>query len=145
VVNENASYDVRLFFPDGTVMTPDQYPYLANIIPSQVGHLVTVYKGQQVDLQDHPVVNPAEFRLDAAYPNPFNAQTTIHYSVARASHVQIDIFNINGQRVTSLINADQTTGVHSVSWNAVDLPSGVYIYRLQTDGRALSQKMVLLK
>jgi hypothetical protein len=83
--------------------------------------------------------------LYANYPNPFNPVTTISYYMKIKSHVTLEIFNIIGERVARLVNDDVPSGFHKVTWNASNLPSGVYICSLNTGTEVLNQKLVLLK
>ena len=94
------------------------------------------------------VVAP-ELRLDQNYPNPFNPSTTIRYSIPQSGKVCLDIFNLKGQKVQTLINGIQDSGVHSVVWNGTDakgrsVGSGVYFYRLTGPGQT-SKRMLLMK
>lgn len=84
------------------------------------------------------------------YPNPFNPTTTIRFQMQKASKVKIDIYNLRGQRVTTLLNENRSAGVNSVVWNGVDsknepVASGVYFYRIACDGANKSSKILLLK
>ncbi len=93
---------------------------------------------------------PAEFALADNYPNPFNPQTTIEYSLEKASQVTVDIYSITGRRVQTLVNAYQTAGTHSVLFNGVDnsgspLPSGIYFYTLTSGEQSITKKMILAK
>jgi len=93
---------------------------------------------------DGPVV-----RVDN-YPNPFNPTTTIRFTLDYASPTRLDIFNIAGQRVAALADGYLEAGEHSLIWNGRDengarVASGMYFYRLKTDGYAITKKMVLLK
>jgi hypothetical protein len=88
---------------------------------------------------------PAFFILNQNYPNPFNAQTLISYSLPQSSHVRIDIYNVLGQNVTTLIDASQEAGEHQVVWNAGDQPTGSYFYRIATDNNSETKKMLLIK
>jgi len=90
------------------------------------------------------------FSLDQNYPNPFNPTTKIKFNLQSDSHVTIDIFNIIGQKVSSLINKDMNAGEHSIEFNASNLTTGVYIYRFTakgTEGKDFiaTRKMILLK
>ncbi len=69
-----------------------------------------------------------EYALAQNYPNPFNPTTTVEFALPKDSKVNIEIFNILGQKVTTLFNGDQTSGYHQVSWNASNFGSGVYFY-----------------
>lgn len=71
------------------------------------------------------------YRLDNNYPNPFNPTTTIRYELPRQSRVMLSIYDINGRAVANLVNATQPTGLYSVTWDAGDLGSGVYFYRIE--------------
>ncbi|NOZ63175.1 MAG: choice-of-anchor D domain-containing protein [Calditrichaeota bacterium] len=88
---------------------------------------------------------PAEFDLEQNYPNPFNPKTNISYSLADDSHVKITIFNTLGQQIEVLVNEFQSQGHYSVTWEAKDLPAGLYLYRLESDGFNSNKKMFLLK
>ena len=98
---------------------------------------------------------PKDFALLQNYPNPFNPSTSIEFSLPVAADVELNIFNILGQQVASLINEQQTAGNHSIIWNADDskgikLSSGIYLYKLKATGIDGSEfqetrKMILLK
>ncbi len=75
---------------------------------------------------------PSTIVLNQNYPNPFNPSTTIRYGLPGRSHVVLTVFNILGQRVVELVNGDIDAGYHEVLFNAGNLASGVYFYRLQT-------------
>lgn len=78
-------------------------------------------------------------------PNPFNPETTIRFSLAADSPVRLDIFNIRGQRVETLVNDRLKAGSHELVWDAVEMPSGMYLYRLSTDEKTFTRRMVLMK
>lgn len=85
-----------------------------------------------------------------SYPNPFNAATTISYSLNANSHVKLEIFDILGHRVAMLVDGQESAGLHQVTWNGKDitgraLASGVYIYRLSAESTFKTQKVILLK
>lgn len=86
-----------------------------------------------------------EFLLLQNYPNPFIPSTGIRYSLPQSSTVTLKIFNIAGQEVATLVNQRQTAGEYSMQWHARNLPSGVYIYRLQAGGFSQKKSMVLLR
>lgn len=94
--------------------------------------------------------NPTRFWLNQNHPNPFNPSTRIRYALAKASLVSLKIYNILGQEVATLVDADQPAGIRSVIWNgknALGFPvgSGVYFYRIEAGDFAKSRKMLLLK
>lgn len=88
---------------------------------------------------------PGSFQVFQNYPNPFNAVTTIQYDLPQASVVNIDIYNILGRKVKTLISKIQPAGYHQVIWNADDISSGLYFYRIQVNDYIQSKKMLLLK
>jgi len=97
-----------------------------------------------------PVSVPSAFSLSQNYPNPFNPSTRIDYSLPGPCHVEIAIFNILGQRVTTLVDQDLDAGPHTVEWQGKDsgghtVASGIYFYRIKTDAFIESKKMVLMK
>ncbi len=88
--------------------------------------------------------------LNANYPNPFNPETKISYSMAKAGDAELTIYNIKGQKVKNLVNDHVDAGEHSIIWNGKDLngadvSSGVYFYRLKTADGVQNKKMLLLK
>lgn len=85
------------------------------------------------------------YRLLSNYPNPFNPNTVIHFSVKDAGLVSLKVFDILGREVAVLVNDIKEAGNHSVEFNASNLPSGVYLYTIQVNGYANSKKMLLVK
>lgn len=92
-----------------------------------------------------PRAQPANFALEANYPNPFNPSTSVPFTLSTAAQVQLDIFNAQGQFVTRLANAFKTTGSYTYDWQAEGQPSGVYFARLTVDGVSSQRPMLLLK
>ncbi|MDR3627644.1 MAG: T9SS type A sorting domain-containing protein, partial [Ignavibacteriaceae bacterium] len=80
------------------------------------------------------------------YPNPFNPSTNIRIEIPKASHVNLSVYNVLGQHITTLINKTLNQGVYNNMFNASNLPSGIYIYKLSIEGQAaLTGKMMLIK
>ena len=94
---------------------------------------------------DSKGIVPGDLMLFSSYPNPFNATTTLQYSLLRSSGVTIEIYNIIGQRVTTLFEGIQQAGNNSITWDASGFPSGIYFARLEVGNHSQSMKMVLLK
>lgn len=88
---------------------------------------------------------PRGFALEQNYPNPFNPTTEIRFTLPSAAHATVEIFNIQGQRVSTLVDSRLEAGEHRVIWHATEHASGVYLYRLTSEGNAESKKMLLLK
>jgi len=96
------------------------------------------------------VMSVSKNMLYSNYPNPFNPSTTILFDIARDTHVSIEIFNIKGQKVKEMVSGSYSAGRHSVVWNGDDtagraVGSGVYFYRMTTDGYSSVRNMLLLK
>jgi hypothetical protein len=85
------------------------------------------------------------FSLKQNYPNPFNPVTTIEYSLPTAGDVNLSVYNVVGQKVTTLVNGKQTAGNHLIQFAGNDLASGVYFYKLEAAGQVKIRKMLLVK
>lgn len=93
---------------------------------------------------------PTEYRLEQNYPNPFNPVTKIRYSVpqntgSKMQNIELIIYDILGNKVTTLVNEQKKTGYYEVEFNASQFASGVYIYRLQANDFIATKKMLLIK
>jgi len=88
---------------------------------------------------------PTTTQLYGNFPNPFNPQTTIRFGLPQSGRVKIEIYNLAGQKVRTLLDAETPAGNHSVTFEAGNLASGVYLYRLETEQFSSVKKMVLLK
>jgi photosystem II stability/assembly factor-like uncharacterized protein len=88
---------------------------------------------------------PGEFNLEQNYPNPFNPSTKIKYSVRQPSSVTIKVFNVVGAEIETLVNEEMPAGSFEITWNAVNLPSGVYFYQFKAGSFIDTKKMVLSK
>lgn len=88
---------------------------------------------------------PALATLKQNYPNPFNPKTTINYQLMASNFVTLRVYDTLGRRVATLVHSYQNAGTHSVQFDGKELPSGVYIYRLQVGSSEVAKKMVLLK
>ena len=73
---------------------------------------------------------PKAFALRQNYPNPFNPTTQISYALPKPSNVRLTIYDILGREIAILINGKNEPGEHSITWNALNVPSGVYLYKL---------------
>lgn len=89
--------------------------------------------------------NPIGYRLFQNYPNPFNSKTIINYALPKSTEVIFEIFNIKGQKIKTIINNHTSTGIHYIEFPAEDLPSGIYIYKINAGKFQQSKKMILLK
>jgi hypothetical protein len=99
--------------------------------------VTSVHENQQSAIND--------FQLWQNYPNPFNPTTKIKYSLPKAEKVKIDIYNILGQKIETLLNRRIPTGSHEIEFNAQNLPSAIYLYRIQAGEFQDVKKMILLR
>jgi hypothetical protein len=88
---------------------------------------------------------PVRYKLSQNYPNPFNPVTTISYSIAKNSVVKLCVYDLLGREIKSLVNEYQNSGDYQVIFNAVDLPSGIYFYRIKAGDYFETKKMILIK
>ncbi len=88
---------------------------------------------------------PKTFLLEQNYPNPFNPSTTIRYQLPAAGEVKLEVYDVLGKKVATLVNERQAAGVYQALWNASGLASGVYFYRLQAGNFVATKKMMLVK
>lgn len=88
---------------------------------------------------------PSKFELMANYPNPFNPSTNIQFALPVNSNVKLTVVNALGQVVAELVNGELSAGVHEVTWNAANVSSGIYFYRIEANNFVQTRKMMLLK
>lgn len=98
-----------------------------------------------VGIDDDNKVLPGKFQLFANYPNPFNPITNIRYDIAATSQVTIKIFDVLGRHIQTLVNEMQSPGQYTVTFNASDLSSGIYFYRIEAGNFVAVKKLMLMK
>jgi uncharacterized delta-60 repeat protein len=104
------------------------------------------YSKSIVGVTESEPVEPKQFKLFQNYPNPFNPSTSIKFSLPKSEHVKIQIFNIMGQSVQTILDCEEQAGTHEIKFEVSDLSSGIYFYRLQTKSGYLStKKMIILR
>ena len=96
-------------------------------------------------ISDEDDILPAKHILLQNYPNPFNGSTTINYGLKQSEYVLIDIYDLLGRKIERLIQHEQPAGNHHVIWNAKDVSTGIYFYRIQAGDFLDTKKMLLLK
>ncbi|MEJ2196195.1 MAG: T9SS type A sorting domain-containing protein [Ignavibacteriaceae bacterium] len=100
----------------------------------------------EVGVEDNKInVVPTEYSLSQNYPNPFNPTTKIRYQVPATGLVSIRIYNLLGEVVATLVNEEKPVGTYELTWNAENLSSGVYFYKLQAGKFVETKKMVVMK
>ena len=108
----------------------------------QLGYIGDISTGINVEFRNEM---PNDFVLEQNYPNPFNPSTTISFSLPEASEVQLNVYNILGQQIATLVNEVKNAGTYNVNWNASNLSSGMYVYRLQAGSKIITNRMILMK
>ena len=99
---------------------------------------------EEIKTQNHASV-PKEFAVSQNYPNPYNPTTTISYQLPVDAKVRIAVYNTVGQQVKELVNENQTAGYKTVNFDATELSSGMYIYRVEAGKFSKTMKMMLVK
>lgn len=117
---------------------------------TDVQHLTLVTRMSNNIEDDHGSVLPEDFVLKQNYPNPFNQSTLIEYNLHRHAHLTVEIFNVSGQRIRSLVDGEQSADSYATEWdgssdNNHELPTGVYYYRVVAGDHLEVKKMLLLK
>lgn len=119
--------------------------YSANPYGASVYTTIKYSQSAPVIIQESKPASPVTYALSQNFPNPFNPSTTIRYSLAKESHVTLQIFDLVGREVATLVNEVKSSGAHKAHWNAAGLPSGIYLYRLQVSNSAANSKPVFIQ
>ncbi len=125
----------------------NRFRFFGDTLGYAVGKQIYKYEaaGMTTHVRQVAQTRPQEFVLQQNYPNPFNPATVISYDLSRESEVRLQVFNLTGQKVATLVHGRQPRGSHQVVFNGANQPSGVYYYTLQNGGRMQTRKMLLLR
>lgn len=115
------------------------------IIASDISNGLFVIKADIPTDITRPNSNPYVFSLNQNYPNPFNPATVIGFTLNKTGNVKLRIYDVLGNEVAVLVNEKQNAGSYTVEWNAADYPSGIYFYKIESQGYSQTKKMTLLK
>ena len=138
---DGAGYTLELTDPDMDNSVAKNWA-ASSKIGGTPGRKNSTYTALQ-NVQEH---NPVTYQLMQNYPNPFNAQTTIKYRLPKASHVQLIVYNLLGEKICSLVDENKPAGTFKATFNANRFPSGLYFFILKcADGTSLSRKGILIK
>jgi hypothetical protein len=99
----------------------------------------------EIKSTDSSLIIPDVFSLEQNYPNPFNPSTTIRFSLPVQTHLKINIYNMLGELVKTISEGTYEVGYYSVSFDAAELSSGTYIYRIESENFTETKKMILLR
>jgi len=124
--------------------------YVCKITNTMATDLILFSKDKKVRVEgitaiDHALEIPQSMALNQNYPNPFNPETFISYQLPVATQVTLNIYNVLGQKVNTLVSKKQSTGTYNVNWDASSFSSGMYFYQLETANKTLSRRMLLIK
>ena len=148
--NVEISY-INYFFPKGG----ENYHKLLEFYINNEGNAFCTFYDQNLQLirdtgtpvadNRHENVVPVNFKLEQNYPNPFNPTMTIEYELPKNEKVKLEVYNILGQKLETLVDGNQASGIHEINWNASKYASGVYLYRIQTKDFVGTKKMMFVK
>jgi hypothetical protein len=140
-VEDGAQFDAAR--PRGLDFSPDGMIAYISVFASSDG----MQKHMKSEGNSNELVNrlPDGYTLDQNYPNPFNPSTNINYSLQEAGHVTLKVYDMTGREIATLVNGRVNAGAHTVTFNASNLSSGVYIYALEANGVRLTNRMTLIK
>jgi hypothetical protein len=137
--------DVRLRFHFTSDSTKNYANgWMVDDVMIHIGELQTGITNKETDR------TAADFVLNDNYPNPFNPETTIEYELPQAGPVRLEVYNILGQKIKTLIDQNQVAGVHRVVWNGKNelseaVASGIYLYRIQSQDFEATKRMLLIR
>lgn len=147
--NGSTWYQKNQGFPVGTIIKDIViYPgWDARILAgAEDGKVWTRYYPAITGMENSMAENPQEYEMSQNYPNPFNSTTRIKYNIPKSSRISIVVYDVNGKEVVKLINGEfKETGIHTVKFEAGDLTSGVYFYRMISSKLIQTRKLVILK
>ncbi len=139
-IDINTHNEIWDYNETGEIVIANNHLYFGTID----GKIICFYEAP-VSAKDEMLNIPKDFNLMQNFPNPFNPVTTIKYSLPMNSHVRIEVFNALGESVKILVDNEERAGYHTITWNADNVSSGVYFYRIIANGYSNTKKLLLLK
>jgi len=143
---------VIIYFDDATINPSSNYDvFFAYALATTQDSVVTMLNEAETKFNDfitpvEKIVNiPADYELYQNYPNPFNPSTNIKFSIPKSDFVTLNVYNLLGQKVATLVENELTAGTYNVKFDANNLNSGIYFYELRTNSYSVSRKMLLVK
>ncbi len=128
--------------PTAISLSPDESQAY---VVDQLARKVFTFTTKVTDVKQENISQNISFQLEQNYPNPFNPSTVIVYNLSKNSNVTLSVFNSVGQKIKTLVNSFQTAGKHAVNFSALNIPSGIYFYRIEAGSYSATKKMILLK
>lgn len=145
ILNQNRTYRTIVSSPIlGAFKDGNQLNLKAYLMGEYINFLTAT------ESDNEPQIITPSFQLIGNYPNPFNPETTISFEINEERNTTLNIYNLKGQKVKTLINRELKAGSHSIGWNGTDtngnsVASGVYLYKLQSGKYTSTKKMILMK
>ena len=131
-----------VYAPRGVAFTDDgDYAYVADFD----GNRILKFRKSGVSIDPTITSVPLEFKLNQNYPNPFNPTTNINFDLYKAGHIKLTVYDLLGRQVAVLVDKEMKVGNHTITFDAHNFASGMYIYTLQTDNKMMSKRMTLIK
>ncbi|HEX2867699.1 MAG TPA: T9SS type A sorting domain-containing protein [Ignavibacteriales bacterium] len=144
-VYSNRWKDISAGLPNGTSYGPKALAVKGNWAFLAAGNLLLKYDMSHLLAVENKPALINNYRLSQNYPNPFNPATTISYTIPKASHVELKVYDMLGREVQTLVNKELSAGTYKAEFNASRLPSGMYIYSIQAGEFRDSKKLLLVK
>ena len=144
--NDGANWsDITVGLPANPNVTEISYNNQYIFAMLQTGAVYRLLKSSIIGINTISTEVPSKYSLSQNYPNPFNPTTNIEFSLPEKSFVKLKVFDISGREVSQLVNENLTAGTFKYDFNAENLPSGTYFYKLETDKFSETKKMIVLK
>jgi hypothetical protein len=139
--NRNACIGSDMFFFDGKLFVLTVWESNRSVHSHIYSRLVELH----IDGVESPKISLNSFTLEQNYPNPFNPTTNIRFTIAHPEFVSLKVFDLLGREVTTIVNEHLTPGIYLKQWNASNLASGIYFYRLKANSFTKTKKLILLR
>lgn len=123
----------------------DQSSNTVSFSTNDVSNYFILTTDNTTGLSDNSIEPPSSFYLGQNFPNPFNPSTTIRFNLEKSGFVTLNVYDVLGNLVNNLVNGYKSAGSYSIHFQANNLPSGIYFYRIKTGGNEITRKMILMK
>jgi hypothetical protein len=151
-IEADSSFNLRVCEGDWQISAPLYHPDYIISLNDTLLHVTEADSFYYVEFRYQNITTiggelqiPDSYFLEQNYPNPFNPGTTIRYGLARSGKTEVTVYNALGEKIATLVNAGQTAGEHSVIWQAGNMASGIYYYRIRSGSYTETRKMILIR
>ena len=151
--SDDGSYNYLNYGSSGSIVAGDSVSYWVAFthgmdldeVDARLDSARVKYSEISTSIGEKVAVKPGSIQLSQNFPNPFNPSTTIQFSVPTAQFVTLEVYNVLGQKVATLVDGIQSAGINTVKFDASRLSTGMYLYRLTAGGQSVVRKMSLIK